>query len=57
MEKDKNLKPIMVDISKLISQSEYAKKNAISRQWVNAKIKKGEINSIKIPGAVLVLMD
>lgn len=57
MKKDKILQPIMVDISKLISQSEYAKKNAMSRQLVYKKIKKGEINTVKIPGVLLVLLD
>lgn len=46
-----------IDKSKLITQSEYAKIKGLSRQRINQLVKSGEIKTIKIQGAILVLMD
>ncbi len=51
------MESLQIDKTKLITQSEYAKLKALSKQRVNQLVKSGEIKSVKIKGATLVLMD
>lgn len=58
MEKqNEQLEPLKVDRTKLITQSKYAELIKISKQRVNQMIKDGKLTTVKIEGAVLVLMD
>lgn len=59
MEKDtieKEINPLKIDVTKLITQTEYAKKMCISPQRVNQLVKAKEIKSITILGATLILL-
>ena len=51
------LKPLKVDRSKLITQTEYAKLKKISPQRVHQMIKEEKVPYITIMGAVLILLD
>lgn len=51
------LKPLKVDRSKLITQTEYAKLKKITPQRVNQLVKENKVNHITILGAVLILLD
>lgn len=53
----KELKPLKVDRSKLITQTEYAKLKKISPQRVHQMIKENKVEHVTILGAVLILMD
>lgn len=54
---DKEIKPLKIDRTKLITQSKYAQKNGLSKQNVYAQIKAGKIPTVEIDGATLVLLD
>lgn len=51
------LPPLKVDRTKLITQSEYARKKGLSRQRIGAMIKAKQLNVVEILGTVLILMD
>jgi predicted DNA-binding protein (UPF0251 family) len=51
------MEKLKVDRTKLITQSAYAKKMAISKQLVSYQIKQGKLKTIVIDGATLILMD
>lgn len=57
METTKELEPLKVDRTKLITQTKYAEQIKVSKQRVNQMIKDGKLKTVKIEGAVLVLMD
>jgi hypothetical protein len=46
-----------IEISKLISFSEYAKKNSKTTQWTYHMAKTGKIKVLKISGINFVLLD
>lgn len=46
----------IVDKSKLITQSEYAKMKGLTRQRINQLVKTKELNIISIKGAKLILL-
>ena len=46
-----------IDISKLISFSEYAKKNSKTTQWTYHMAKTGKIKVLKISGINFVVLD
>lgn len=48
--------PLKVDRTKLMTQAAYARKTGLSTVRVNQKIKAGEINTVRIEGAVLVYL-
>lgn len=48
--------PLKVDVTKLITQTEYAKRRGITPQRVNQLVKSKEIKSINIIGATLIIM-
>jgi DNA-binding Xre family transcriptional regulator len=48
---------LKVDRTKLITQTEYAKKVGLTPARINQKIKAGEIKTVTIKGAVLILLD
>lgn len=50
------LKPLKIDRTKLITQSNYAKKFGLSKQNVYAMIKAGKLPTVEIDGATLVLL-
>lgn len=50
------IKPLKVDITKLMTQSKYAQKNGMSKQNVYAMVKAGKLNTIEIDGATLILV-
>lgn len=54
--KDKALKELKVDRTKLITQTEYAKKMCMSPQRVNQLVKSKELNTVSILGATLILL-
>lgn len=56
MHKKPILDPLKIDRTKLITQSEYAKKMRITPQRVNQLVKAKEVNTITIPGATLILL-
>jgi hypothetical protein len=47
---------LKVDITKLCTQNEYAKLIGKHRSRVNQMIKAGELNTVKIKGATLVIL-
>lgn len=51
------LQPLKVDRTKLMTQSAYARANKISKQRVHQLIKEDRIKTIKIEGAILVIID
>ena len=51
------MQSLKVDITKIMTQSAYAKKKCISRQLVNNMIKNKKLTTIEIPGATLILLD
>ena len=51
-----NLENLKIDRTKLITQSEYAKMKGVSAAYINAEIKRGNIKTVKIKGATLVLL-
>lgn len=48
--------PLKIDVSKLITQAQYAKKMCLSPQRVNQLVKAKEIKSITILGATLIVL-
>ncbi len=50
------MESLKVDKTKLITQAEYAKLKKVSRAYINAEIKRGNIETVKIKGATLVLL-
>lgn len=48
---------LKIDISKLKTQSQYAKDKGLSRQRVNQLVKSGNLNTIEIQGAILIVVD
>ena len=48
---------LKIDITKLKTQSQYAKDNGMSRQRVNQLVKSKELRTIEIQGATLILID
>jgi len=54
---DNELKPLKIDRSKLITQTEYAKLKGITPQRVNQMISEGKLNTVNIVGAILILLD
>lgn len=55
--KDQSTKKLKVDITKLITQNEYAKKVGLSPQRINQLVKSKELKTVTILGATLILMD
>ncbi|MDR3551261.1 MAG: hypothetical protein P4L31_07650 [Candidatus Babeliales bacterium] len=53
---DKELEPLKIDRTKLITQSKYAQKNGTTKQNVYAMIKAGKLKVVEIEGATLVLL-
>lgn len=51
------MEALKVDKTKLVTQTEYAKMKGVSPAYINAEIKRGNIKTVKIRGAVLVLLD
>lgn len=51
------LRHLKVDVTKLCTQTEYAKKRGITPQRVNQLVKSKEVKTVEILGAVLILMD
>ena len=47
---------LKVDVTKLYTQNEYAKLIGKHRSRVNQMIKAGELNTVKIKGATLVIL-
>jgi hypothetical protein len=50
-----NMETLKVDRTKLITQAEFARKIGKTRAWVNQKVKAGELKTVEIKGAVLIL--
>lgn len=46
-----------IDISKLISFSEYAKKNSKTTQWTYHMAKTGKVKVLKISGINFIILD
>jgi hypothetical protein len=57
MSEIQSLPSLKVDRSKLITQSEYARKKNLSRQRIWAMIKAKQLTVVEIMGTVLILMD
>lgn len=51
------MKDLKVDISKLKTQSQYAKDNGMSRQRVNQLVKSKDLKTVEISGSTLILID
>ena len=51
------MEPLKIDRTKLVTQAEYAKMKRVSRAYINAEIKRGNIKTVEILGATLVLLD
>lgn len=51
------MNPIKVDVTKLKTQSQYAKENNMSRQRVNQLVKSKSLKTVVISGSVLILVD
>lgn len=51
------LQPLKVDITKLATQSEYAKKLGVSRQRINQMVKSKEVKTVNILGATLIVIE
>lgn len=49
--------PLKIDVTKLITQTEYAKKKCISPQRVNQLVKAKEVKTVTIKGATLIVLD
>ena len=50
------LNPLKVDVTKLITQNEYAKKVGLTPQRINQMVKAKELKTITILGATLIIM-
>ena len=50
------MESLQVDRTKLITQSEYAKKVKLSKGRISQKVKAGELPTVKINGATLILL-
>ncbi len=50
------MRDLKIDRTKLITQSEYAKTNGMSRQRVNQMVKRKELTIIEIKGAKLIYL-
>lgn len=50
------METLKVDRRKLITQAAYAKRINKTRAWVNQQIKAGNIKTVEIEGATLVLI-
>jgi hypothetical protein len=48
---------LKVDITKLKTQSQYAKDNKMSRQRVNQLVKAKTLKTVEIQGATLIIVD
>ena len=51
------METLKIDRTKLITQAKYADRKGVSRAYINAEIKRGNIKTVEIEGAVLVLLD
>jgi transcriptional regulator with XRE-family HTH domain len=51
------MKDLKIDISKLKTQSQFARDNGMSRQRVNQLVKSKDLKTVEIAGAVLILID
>lgn len=54
---EKQLKPLKVDRTKLITQAEYARQNNLIRQRVNDLVKANKVTTVEIMGGTLILLD
>lgn len=50
-------KKLKVDVTKLMTQKEYAKKVGLTPQRVNQMVKNKEVKTVEILGAKLILID
>lgn len=51
------METLRIDRTKLITQAEYARKVGKTRAWVNQQIKAGNLRTVTIQGAILILLD
>ena len=50
------MESLKIDRTKLITQSEYAKKVGLTKGRISQKVKAGELKTIKIEGATLIYL-
>lgn len=48
---------LKIDVTKTVSQSQYARMNNISRQAVNNKVRLGQLQTVKIGDRIMILID
>lgn len=51
------MQSLKVDVTKLITQAQYAKKVGLTRQRINQMIRDGKLKTANVNGVVLVLQD
>jgi len=51
------MESLKIDRRKLITQAKYAEMRGVSRAYINAEISRGNIKTVEITGAKLVLLD
>lgn len=51
------MKDKKVDVSKLMTQKQYAEKVGLTRQRINQMVKNKELKTVNILGATLILID
>ena len=55
--KEKDIQPLKVDRTKLITKTAYAKLKKVSAPHITQECRRGNLNTIKIIGGELILLD
>jgi hypothetical protein len=48
---------LKIDVTKTVSQAQYARMKTISRQAVNNKVRLGQLKTVKVCGRIMILID